>query len=54
MLFTHGGVLDIVWRHASARCSRPRDASMLNVSINRVGVSGRALRGCAARAPSLS
>ena len=42
MLFTHGGVLDIVWRHASGvPLNAPRDASMLNVSINRVGVSGR-------------
>lgn len=42
MLFTHGGVLDIVWRPASGvPLNAPRDASMLNVSINRVGVSGR-------------
>ena len=42
LLFTHGGVLDIIWRHASGvPLNGPRDASLLNVSINRVGVRGR-------------
>ncbi|CAB3674975.1 MAG: histidine phosphatase family protein [Achromobacter pulmonis] len=42
LLFTHGGVLDIIWRHASGvPLNAPRDAALLNVSINRVGVRGR-------------
>ncbi|MOA06408.1 putative phosphoserine phosphatase 2 [compost metagenome] len=42
LMFTHGGVLDIIWRHASGvPLNGPRDASLLNVSINRVGVQGR-------------
>lgn len=39
LVFTHGGVLDIVWRHAQdLSLSAPRDALLLNVSINRVTV----------------
>ena len=42
LMFTHGGVLDIIWRHASGvPLNAPRDAALLNVSINRVGVEGR-------------
>ena len=42
LMFTHGGVLDIIWRHASGvPLNAPRDAALLNVSINRVGVRGR-------------
>mgnify|MGYP001122907068 FL=1 len=42
LMFTHGGVLDIIWRHASGvPLHAPRDAALLNVSINRVGVRGR-------------
>jgi probable phosphoglycerate mutase len=42
LMFTHGGVLDIIWRHASGvPLNAPRDAALLNVSINRVGVLGR-------------
>ena len=36
LMFTHGGVLDIIWRHASGvPLNAPRDAALLNVSINR-------------------
>lgn len=42
LMFTHGGVLDIVWRHASGvPLNAPRAAALLNVSINRVGVRAR-------------
>ncbi|WP_238923819.1 histidine phosphatase family protein [Achromobacter ruhlandii] len=42
LMFTHGGVLDIIWRHASGvPLNAPRHAALLNVSINRVGVRGR-------------
>ena len=42
LMFTHGGVLDIIWRHASGvPLNGARDAALLNVSINRVGVQGR-------------
>ena len=42
LMFTHGGVLDIIWRHASGvPLNAPRDAALLNVSITRVGVRGR-------------
>ena len=45
LMFTHGGVLDIIWRHASGvPLNAPRDAALLNVSINRVAVQGRAWR----------
>lgn len=40
LAFTHGGVLDIVWRHArGVPLNAPRDAAMLNASINRVMVA---------------
>lgn len=39
LAFTHGGALDIVWRHASGiDLGAPRTATLLNVSINRVAV----------------
>ncbi|WP_144637896.1 histidine phosphatase family protein [Bordetella genomosp. 13] len=39
LAFTHGGVLDIIWRHAKGLpLNGPRDTVMLNASINRVGV----------------
>jgi len=39
---THGGVLDIIWRHASGvPLQQPRQAALLNASINRVGVQAR-------------
>ncbi|WP_251863617.1 histidine phosphatase family protein [Achromobacter sp. Marseille-Q4962] len=45
LAFTHGGVLDIIWRHASGvPLDGPRDAALLNVSINRVGVKDRRWR----------
>lgn len=45
LAFTHGGALDIIWRQASGvPLDAPRYASLLNVSINRVAVEGRAWR----------
>ncbi|CZZ91994.1 phosphoglycerate mutase [Bordetella ansorpii] len=39
LAFTHGGVLDIIWRHAKGLpLNGPRDTPMLNASINRVSV----------------
>jgi len=39
---THGGVLDIIWRHASGvGLDLPPRAALLNASINRVGVERR-------------
>src|SRR5690606_21822390 len=39
---THGGVLDIIWRHASGvALDGPRPVPLLNASINRLGVDGR-------------
>jgi len=39
LAFTHGGVLDIIYRHAQGiSLNEPRRAAMLNASINRVGV----------------
>lgn len=39
---THGGVLDIVWRHASnVALDGPRPVPLLNASINRIGIEGR-------------
>ncbi|SAI65602.1 phosphoglycerate mutase [Bordetella ansorpii] len=39
LAFTHGGVLDIIWRHARGLpLNGPRDTPMLNASINRVSV----------------
>jgi len=41
LAFTHGGVLDVVWREASGLpLNAPRDALLLNASINRVGLDG--------------
>jgi len=40
LIFTHGGALDIVWRHAQGiALTRPRDSALLNAGINRVAVS---------------
>jgi len=40
LAFTHGGVLDIVWREAQGLpLDAPRNAPLLNASINRVRVS---------------
>ncbi|OZI71016.1 histidine phosphatase family protein [Bordetella genomosp. 12] len=42
LAFTHGGVLDILWRRASGvALNAPRQATLFNVSINRIGVQGR-------------
>ena len=42
---THGGVLDIIWRHASGvPLQPPRQAALLNASINRVGVQAQGWR----------
>ncbi len=39
LVFTHGGVLDIIWRHAqNLPLTAPRDSLLLNVSINRINV----------------
>lgn len=39
LLFTHGGVLDIVWRHAQGiPLSHARDAALLNAGVNRLTV----------------
>ncbi|SUY29529.1 phosphoglycerate mutase [Bordetella parapertussis] len=39
---THGGALDIIWRHASGvPLDAPRYAALLNVSINRVAIAQR-------------
>lgn len=41
MVFTHGGVLDILWRRANGiALDAPRGASLQNVSINRIGIDG--------------
>ena len=38
---THGGVLDIVWRHAcGVALDAPRPVPLLNASITRVGIDG--------------
>lgn len=41
LVMTHGGVLDIIWRHAQnmALADKQRRTPMLNVSINRVAVT---------------
>ncbi|MCC2597368.1 histidine phosphatase family protein [Pusillimonas sp. MFBS29] len=40
MVFSHGGVIDIAWRKASAiALDAPRHAPILNVSINRFNIS---------------
>jgi probable phosphoglycerate mutase len=42
LLFTHGGVLDIVWRHAHGiPLTHPRDAALLNAGVNRLAVENR-------------
>jgi probable phosphoglycerate mutase len=39
LVFTHGGALDIVWRHAHGiPLTHPRDAALLNAGVNRVAV----------------
>jgi len=42
LIMTHGGALDIIWRHAhgTALTDKKRRAPMLNVSINRVILDG--------------
>lgn len=47
LAFTHGGVLDIIWRHAAGLAlNAPRDAAftLFNVGINRISVAGRQWR----------
>ena len=40
LVVSHGGAFDIVWRHANqVALSEPRQASLLNASINRIEVS---------------
>lgn len=44
LAFTHGGVLDIIWRHAAGLAlNAPRDDSftLFNVGINRIAVAGK-------------
>jgi probable phosphoglycerate mutase len=42
LVFTHGGVLDIVWRHAHGiPLTHPRDAALLNAGVNRLAVENR-------------
>jgi probable phosphoglycerate mutase len=42
LVFTHGGVLDIVWRHAHGiPLTHPRDAALLNAGVNRLSVERR-------------
>jgi probable phosphoglycerate mutase len=39
LLFSHGGVLDIAWRHAQGiPLSYPRDAALLNAGVNRLAI----------------
>jgi probable phosphoglycerate mutase len=41
LVFTHGGVLDILWRRAKGLAlDVPRDVPLLNVAINRILVDG--------------
>jgi probable phosphoglycerate mutase len=45
LLFTHGGVLDIVWRHAHGiPLTHARDAALLNAGVNRIAVENRRWR----------
>jgi probable phosphoglycerate mutase len=38
----HGGVLDILWRHANGvDLAGPRPVPLLNASVNRIGIDGR-------------
>jgi probable phosphoglycerate mutase len=40
MVVSHGGAMDIIWRHASQVSLRlPREAPLLNASLNRLSVS---------------
>jgi probable phosphoglycerate mutase len=42
LIFTHGGVLDIVWRHAHGiPLTHPRDAALLNAGVNRLAIENR-------------
>ena len=44
LAFTHGGVLDIIWRHAAGLAlNAPRDNAftLFNVGINRIAVAGK-------------
>lgn len=39
LLFSHGGVLDIAWRHAQGiPLTYPRDAALLNAGVNRLAI----------------
>src|SRR5204862_692782 len=41
LLFTHGGVLEIVYRHATGRgLTTPRDFEIPNAAINRIELNG--------------
>jgi probable phosphoglycerate mutase len=41
LVFTHGGVLDILWRRAKGLpLDAPRDVPLLNVGINRIVIDG--------------
>jgi 2,3-bisphosphoglycerate-dependent phosphoglycerate mutase len=45
LVFTHGGVLEMVYRHATGRgLSTPRDFEIPNAAINRLEFSGSAWR----------
>lgn len=42
LAITHGGVLDIIWRHATGvSLDAHRPVPLLNASINRIGIEGR-------------
>ena len=42
LIFTHGGVLEILYRHATGRgLTTPRDFEIPNAALNRVSYSGR-------------
>jgi probable phosphoglycerate mutase len=42
LVFTHGGVLDILWRRARGlELDVPRDVPLLNVGVNRIAISGK-------------
>jgi len=39
MVVSHGGAMDIIWRHAKqASLQAPREAELLNASINRLKI----------------
>ena len=45
LVFTHGGVLEMVYRHATGRgLSTPRDFEIPNAALNRLSVAGGAWR----------